>query len=89
LQLQQNELSQSSLCNYVNFLESTTHFHEQLRLYFYPKIFAGALVLQENWSNHQLSYHPNKTYRLPMVSAMSFLLMIGLLFSGSLLQLKK
>jgi ABC-2 type transport system permease protein len=88
LQLQHNELSQSSLSNYVNFLESTTHFHENVRLYFYPKIFAAAPVLQENWSNHLLSYHPSKTYRLPMVNAMSFLLMIGLLFLGSLLRLK-
>jgi hypothetical protein len=45
-------------------------------------------VLQENWSNHQLSYHPSKTYRLPMVNAISFLLMTGLLFLGSLLRLK-
>jgi ABC-2 type transport system permease protein len=59
VQLLHNELTQSSLGNYINFLDSTTAFHEKLRLYFYPKIFAAAPVLQENWSKYQVVYHLN------------------------------
>ena len=55
-QLLNNELAQSNLSNHVQFLDSTAAFHESLRMYFYPKIFSAAPVLEENWTNHQPQY---------------------------------
>jgi ABC-2 type transport system permease protein len=49
-QLYNNDLAQSSLQNHLQFLDSTTQFHEKLRHYFYPKIFTAAPVLKEDWS---------------------------------------
>lgn len=48
-QLYNQELAQSSLQNHLQFLDSTTQFHERLRLYFYPQIFTDAPVLKEDW----------------------------------------
>jgi ABC-2 type transport system permease protein len=62
VQLQHNELAQSSLANYVCFLDSTTAFHEKMRLYFYPKIFAAAPVLKEDWSKYNVVYHSCMQY---------------------------
>lgn len=49
-QLYNQALAQSNLQNHLQFLDSTTQFHERLRLYFYPKIFTDAPVLKEDWS---------------------------------------
>ena len=51
-QLQYSLLAQSGLKNQVQFLDSTTAFHEKKRLYFYPKIFKKLPVLQEDWRKH-------------------------------------
>ena len=50
-QLLFNDLAQSSLDNYLSFLDETTEFHEKMRLYFYPKIFEDASVKKENWES--------------------------------------
>jgi ABC-2 type transport system permease protein len=55
-QLLFNSLSQSDLTNQLEFWEAIEHFHEQKRLYFYPKIFNESIVLQENWYGHQMQY---------------------------------
>ena len=55
-QLQLNSLAQSGLQNQINFLDSTTAFHERKRLYFYPKIFEEAPVLQEDWSKQKVEF---------------------------------
>lgn len=55
-QLQLNILAHSSLQNQLQFLDSTTAFHEKKRLYFYPKIFEDTPVLQENWSKHKVEF---------------------------------
>jgi ABC-2 type transport system permease protein len=49
-QLYNQDLAQSNLQNHLQFLDSTTRFHERLRLYFYPKIFTDAPVLKEDWT---------------------------------------
>lgn len=55
-QLYNTDLAQSSLSNHLQFLDSTTHFHERIRKYFYPKIFTAAPVLDENWSRFVPEY---------------------------------
>lgn len=55
-QLYDTELAQSSLSNHLEFLDSTTRFHERVRKYFYPKIFTAAPVLEEDWSRFVPEY---------------------------------
>lgn len=49
LQLAFNNLAGTGSSDHLDFLDQTTAFHEQTRLYFYPKIFENAPVLEENW----------------------------------------
>ncbi|MEM9673781.1 MAG: DUF3526 domain-containing protein [Bacteroidota bacterium] len=55
-QLLFNDLAQSSLDNYLSFLDGTAEFHEKKRLYFYPKIFEDESVKQENWASFTPEY---------------------------------
>lgn len=55
-QHQLNTLAQAGLSNHLLFLDSTTQFHEKLRLYFYPRIFAEAPVDKENWKAFKVEY---------------------------------
>lgn len=55
-QLYNTSLAQSTLSNHLQFLDSTTHYHERLRKYFYPKIFSAAPVLHEDWSRFVPEY---------------------------------
>lgn len=78
-QLQNIELAQTSLANHLQFLDSTTHFHERLRKYFYPKIFTSAPVLKENWAGFVPEYcHiPYKASILQSAYLLLFVLLIG------------
>ncbi|MEO0330880.1 MAG: DUF3526 domain-containing protein, partial [Bacteroidota bacterium] len=55
-QLLFNDLAQSSLDNYLSFLDETAAFHEKMRLHFYPKIFEDAPVEKENWESFTPEY---------------------------------
>jgi ABC-2 type transport system permease protein len=55
-QLTINELCASSSQNHYQYLDSLTRFHEQKRLFFYPKIFSEADVKAENWASHTVAY---------------------------------
>jgi ABC-2 type transport system permease protein len=89
IQLQQNTLAQSSLANHLAFLDSTTKFHEQLRLYFYPKIFTAAPVLQEDWSNQRVRYFNEKENEPTSFSFIALVILSGLLLFFSNVQLNK
>ena len=56
-----NQIAQSDLENQLQFWEALEQFHEQHRLYFYPKIFRNAPVLKENWQQWKLANHKNKS----------------------------
>ena len=60
-QLNLNSLSSSDMDNYLHFLEKLGNFHEQKRLYFYPKIFTEAAVSSENWKEFGLEFYQEKT----------------------------
>lgn len=53
-QLSFNQLSHTGMQNHLNFWKALEDFHEQKRLYFYPKIFAEMPVNQENWQQFKL-----------------------------------
>jgi ABC-2 type transport system permease protein len=55
-QLELNDLAQSGLKNRIQFLDNTAAFHERKRLYFYPKIFEDAPVLNEDWNKHKVEF---------------------------------
>jgi ABC-2 type transport system permease protein len=82
-QLQLNRLAETGLSNHLQFLESTTHFHEKMRLYFYPKIFEEMPVKNENWRNYQAEYFKEKVpvnrvfTLLPLLLWILLLLLIG------------
>ncbi len=59
-QLTINDLCESNLKNHSRFLDSLTHFHEQKRLYFYPKIFSEASMKNENWADFKVAYFNEK-----------------------------
>jgi ABC-2 type transport system permease protein len=78
-QLTMNQLCQSSMKNHLHYLDSLTTFHEQKRLYFYPKIFADAPVNGENWSKHTVVYFREKQDISGLKTVLPLLLFMGVL----------
>lgn len=82
-QLSLNALSLSDMDNYLNFIEKLENFHEQKRLYFYPKIFNEAAVSYENWKRFGLEFYQEKPSNnwikmlLPLVLTFVILLIIS------------
>jgi ABC-2 type transport system permease protein len=60
-QLSLNNLSLSDMENYQHFMDRLEAFHEQKRLYFYPKIFTDSPVSDENWKAFGLEYFNEET----------------------------
>ncbi len=56
LQLAFNDLSGTSLAQHQLFLDATGDFHEELRMFFYPKIFSGASGDDVNWKQFKPTY---------------------------------
>jgi ABC-2 type transport system permease protein len=77
-QLSLNTLSHSDMDNYLNFIEKLEDFHEQKRLYFYPKIFTEAAVSDENWMGYGIEYFKEKA-KINWVKLLSPLLIISIL----------
>jgi ABC-2 type transport system permease protein len=55
-QLLFNDLAKTSLRDHLLFLDKTNAFHEKMKLYFYPKIFANEAVQNETWSKFKPEY---------------------------------
>lgn len=55
-QYQFNALARAGLGNHLQFLNSTTRFHERLRLHFYPAVFENAAVSAQNWKAFDMAY---------------------------------
>lgn len=53
-QLAFNALSHSNMADYLSFIEGLEEFHEQKRLYFYPKIFKADT--NEDWETYKLEF---------------------------------
>ncbi|MFS4469364.1 DUF3526 domain-containing protein [Maribacter sp. 2210JD10-5] len=56
LQLALNELAGTSLDEQLNFLDATSDFHEELRLFFYPKIFTELSGDTIDWAKFTSKY---------------------------------
>lgn len=58
-QLAFNNLAGTSINNHFNFLSYLNEFHEQTRLYFYPKIYSNVNAKKVDWSQFEPAYFPN------------------------------
>lgn len=57
-QMQLNDLARTSLNDYLRLLDSAEIFHERMRLYFYPKIFANTSTKSEDWTKFKPEFLP-------------------------------
>lgn len=79
-QLSLNALAAADMDNQLRFLDSTGHFHEQLRLHFYPLIFESRDGNTENWQKFQPEYF--RQNHLPSAAGIGLpLLLASTLFS--------
>jgi ABC-2 type transport system permease protein len=88
-QLQSNAIAQSGLQNQITFLDSTTAFHEKKRLYFYPKIFEDAKVLEEDWGKHKVEFFDKEESISIVVSIIPYLLLTTLMCIFTLINFRK
>lgn len=88
-QLTFNHLAKTGLHNRLHFMQALEEFHEQKRLYFYPKIFSKTPVLNENWGKYTLvrSHQPLTIGWLSLL--LPFGLFIFLCLLGSRPNMKK
>jgi len=89
VQLQLNDIAQTSLQDYIQFLDKTNDFHERMRLYFYPKIFEDAPVLDEDWQSFKPEYANNRYHVNWLKTFMPLVLIIGILLSFIAYNLRK
>lgn len=56
-QLSLNSIAQSDMDNQLRYMEKLEEFHEEKRLYFYPKIFKEERVKDEDWGKYPLEFY--------------------------------
>jgi ABC-2 type transport system permease protein len=89
-QMQFNALAHTSLTDYITLLDSAGTFHEEKRLYFYPKIFENADVKNEDWTKFKPTYLASKkdvhwsSITIPLVLLTSLLFIWGSMKSRSI-----
>ena len=52
-----NELAETSLSHHMNFLQAINDFHENTRLYFYPKVFSESASDEVDWEQFKPEYY--------------------------------
>jgi len=82
-QLALNDIASTGLLNHLSFLDYTDTFHEQTRLYFYPKIFSNENTQVVDWDEFQPTYFRDSKevvwgFLMPLV--LTIITMIGLGF---------
>lgn len=81
-QLQFTGIAGTGLERYLEYLDSTTVFHENTKLYFYPKIFSDSPVARENWAQHVPQYfQPSNPVKWASLVA-PFILFVVMLGAG-------
>lgn len=80
-QLSLNALARSDLNHHIGYWEALEAFHEEKRLYFYPRIFQNTAVADEDWESFRLGYHQGEI-QLNGLSAMWPLVLLSLLTLG-------
>lgn len=80
VQLAFNNLAGTGSSDHLDFLDQTTAFHEQTRLYFYPKIFENTSVVEENWGRFKPEFMV-KNYSVNWLSLLLPVICCALLIS--------
>lgn len=90
IQLGFNEIAGTGSSDHMAFLDKTNDFHERLRLHFYPKIFANASALDENWSDFQPEFIEKNlsvewaTLLLPMICCTVMVFIFAFYFANTI-----
>ena len=80
-QLQLNELAKSGLGNQLRFQEATGHFHENLRLHFYDRLFRDVPAKAENWTRFDVqTFHDEAP--IDALTGLLPLLLVTIIFAG-------
>lgn len=88
-QLTFNDLAQSSLSNQIDFLRQTNKFHEEIRLYFYPKIFSEKTAKDVDWKLFKPKHYQQKQKTEPLLAFLPLLVSILILSSLGIINLKR
>lgn len=80
-QLSLNALARSDLNHHIGYWEALEVFHEEKRLYFYPRIFQNTAVADEDWDSFVLGHHQGEI-QLNGLSAIWPLVLMSLLALG-------
>lgn len=80
-QLSVSALARSDLNHHIGYWEALEAFHEEKRLYFYPRIFQNTAVADEDWDSFVLEHHQGEI-QLSGLSAIWPLILMSLLAIG-------
>jgi ABC-2 type transport system permease protein len=84
-----NDIARTSLRDYMHLLDRTNEFHEQLRLYFYPKIFENAPVKNEDWGTFKPEYIPRENDLNWTTAVIPLLLLTAIISLAAAINLRK
>jgi ABC-2 type transport system permease protein len=88
-QLLFNDIARTSLRDYMRLLDRTNAFHEQLRLYFYPKIFENASVKNEDWRKFKPEYVSRENDLSWTMALVPLLIIIAVISLAAAVNLRK
>ena len=88
-QLALNNLASADLQNQLDFMQALEKFHEEKRLYFYPKIFDEAASDTEKWDTHTLARYQQPTQVNWFISLLPLLVGIGICLGAARLNHRK
>lgn len=74
-QLSLNALARSDLNHHIGYWEALEAFHEEKRLYFYPRIFQNTAVADEDWDSFVLGRHQGEIQLNGLVTIWPLLLL--------------
>ena len=77
-----NELAETSLSHHMNFLQATNDFHENTRLYFYPRIFSESSSEEVDWAQFKPEFYEPEDSPISLFKSIGPLCLGMLIFLG-------
>ena len=75
-----NELAETSLSHHMDFLEALNDFHENTRLYFYPKVFSESASDEVDWEQFKPEFYTLEGPSIALLKPITPLLLGMVLF---------
>ena len=75
-----NDLAETSLAHHMDFLQAINDFHEDTRLYFYPRVFSESASDEVAWEQFKPGYHKTEDQSIELLKNIGPLLLGVLLF---------